>query len=823
MPTHQLYHNDFNSSALATLAGNGSSFIENGVLVGEVPTGVQSNWLTASPWRQGVVAYHGITSYVTDNQNSILIFETELARWEADSSNAQWWFMLYKDDNDWNMIYSTVFNQINGYRNTANSWNAVGSQITGLTRAPRIRFVWTPAKYDVHGNSISYPHLSYQYRRESDNKWTEFGWTQYIPSGTPPFNSVMFSTRNYSEYPHARAEWSFLNIWSIEQTGYDDRYIGQQYGRLLAGDKTSGYEDKASVLTQQGPQKWTAADGQGAGYLMPGPPSQEIMKGRHLGPRVQSGFEDKMIRIPDAGGATQYQAHESPEYGKFGTGVRLPNSDRFPSRAGARSIPLAAWEDRVVHLLSESGAINSGTFDQWGNNHQASGSMPTAWIGKFFDTSNDPWSKPTENSFTGFGRDGKHYTAGVQDAGPVLAPWAAEGQNVNRSPRQDFPERFLLIIHHGEGLALPAMTIYDCDSFDGSPSSLIMWMRFYASNNANWGYIGSDDIYYMHRDLSFANGCIAVAHQWQSNDHGGIFVIDFKRDGDPDAAWILRSSASGPYRLYAGVDLTQRNHPATVIWDGGDLGGAPDIHLTSEYYYRVECYSDGDNLWVVGCGEDAGDPTVVYFEGGSLKWIVAASGDAFGPSDAWNYWQRNIFIDSQGWLWHSDENRLFRNPAAWRQGYVRQWNDYGDSYQSILPYRVDLPHNIYWLAEARDHIYAATDVGVYKISRIDLSWYLAYTIEGYGGEGRIKGGNTGAILAGKVSRPYKIDAFDTDISSYLCVPSTGYGSGLGVGGHSPAGVSCIRLTDDKVIMGKTQETGLPNDGAYLNIPIRWKV
>jgi hypothetical protein len=470
-----------------------------------------------------------------------------------------------------------------------------------------------------------------------------------------------------------------------------------------------------------------------------------------------------------------------------------------------------AWEDDLRHVLSRAASVGAGTVDANGHDHFLANHR-IMWDGFLYEAHLDIWANPTAYSdFTGYAKDGYHYTNGVKDNPDDLAPWATETESNYRGPRQDFPDRVWIASDLGyDGSDSCELVIFDLDQYDGTAASLHMWMRFISHSSRYFLQTDYDD--YRHSDMK--NGVLAIAVQ-QDTAVGSVNIVDFKLDGTQNAFHHFRTD--GHWNLLAGKDITDRN--STSWWNGLST---PVTH--SESYYRVAVTkgTPDNEYWVVACGEDSQDPITIHMENGVAQSLIQLYGDNVGTSNLNDYWYRNVVIDDNDMLWWSQNTYIFGGAAYYKDGALLGL--YEDRYSSgsrLMP-SVNLGTQVYWLTESRGFLYAATYYGVYKIDKNTLDYWLCYTVSGGGGGGRLNEPPAGEILIGAVQRPYKIYAFDIYETGFLTVCTHFYGQDS----HDldeRGGMACvIRTYDDKVVAswqhGETA-SDLTNDGAYIALPL----
>lgn len=123
----------------------------------------------------------------------------------------------------------------------------------------------------------------------------------------------------------------------------------------------------------------------------------------------------------------------------------------------------------------------------------------------------------------GFAADGTHYTAGVQDAGPVLASWYSETPGTYRGTKQAFPNAGLILLSKVSLVIL-----------DETTRALNLWMQFLLddhfilTNNFSGGLIG-----FTPQSLCYADGILSVTYLPDEGSSGlskMVVTIDFSQD-----------------------------------------------------------------------------------------------------------------------------------------------------------------------------------------------------------------------------------------------------------------------------------------------------
>ena len=475
---------------------------------------------------------------------------------------------------------------------------------------------------------------------------------------------------------------------------------------------------------------------------------------------------------------------------------------------------IGAWEDDARYVLSRIAGIGPGTVDANGHSHFLANHR-IIWDGFLYEAYLDYWATPTFNSFTGYAKDGYHYTSGVKDSPDDLAPWATEAESNHRGPRQSFPDRALLASSVGyDGDDSCELVIFDLDQYDGTAASLHVWMRFISHSSRYFLQTDYDD--YRHSHMK--NGVLVTAIQ-QDTAVGSVNVLDFKLDGSQNAFHHFRTD--GHWNLLAGKDITDRN--STSWWN---TQSTPVTHSESHYRVQVTKGTPDNEYWVLACGEDPQDPITLHMQNGVAQSITQLYGSNVGEANLNDYWYRNVFLDDNDMLWWSQNTYIYMAADYYKDNALIA--EYASQYSTPArqqPY-VNLGTQVYWLTGNRGSIYAGTAEGVYRIDKNTLEYWLCYTVSEGGGGGRLNNPPDGEILPGAISRPYKIYGFDLYETGFLTVCTNLYGydsPDLDVRGGSAA---LIRTYDDKVIdswqYGETSND-LTNDGAYIALPLFRKV
>lgn len=589
-----------------------------------------------------------------------------------------------------------------------------------------------------------------------------------------------------------------IRLWNVEKsavevqalhdgllTEFDDLFHEREepaefQPELRETNHTAAFEDDYDLPGGGGPEHHTFPQ-TGRGLFLPGPATQEA-DAPH-GTKVEASFDDRYA-LPTAGGPTR---HSATDDGQVGAGVRMPGPPGQAIEGFIGPNDVGVWEDVLRYFMQGVPEFNPASFDIDGRPHFTSEVYFHAF---YYNTAGEPWNTPTANNFTGYARNGKHYTNGSEDAGPVWAPWATEGASDDRGSRADFPLHALIVTGRYE------VVIFDLDTYVGAVNTLKVWMRF-KWNDADYMCLGRGNANI--RDLKMANGTMVAVSQYDSSPatNGGIFCVDFKAN---DQSWLalFRADADGTWRSIAGKTIVNRHE--TGLFEAQGSG----VQIYSEYIYRVALKVSGTNgLFIAHAGEDYEDP-LLYLEDNTFVWRGVLSGDDLGEVNLNDEWYKDVLIDEQGWLWTRRENRIYRHgPRPFTEQGIHQ-----NTWDRELRPHVDIPHTILSWVAARDHLYIGTEVGVYKMERGTLKYWLAYTTPGGKGKGRLATGtDEGELLKASHSHSYRLFATSYSTASYLAVPQDYRRGGA---------VTVIRLYDDYVV-GEYAYPDLTEDGAYFSV------
>lgn len=762
--TRWLFSDNFEDGVqnLPTLAGNGSVTESGGELNHIVGAGQNADWWTFG--RNGILPYQLLNLQPQDTK---VTFETELAAITIPvPATSHMMVGLWLDDG--NFVYV-------GYDNT-NVWmgGTVGfatwwsGGTTPISIPFKIRFIW-----DIPNKEIKS-----QYN-------TGGGWVDIYTrtSDATRFDRTFFYSKNYSSFPAITSNFSYSQAFveeaevalagdSAERGGLKDEITYEVIDPNSAIEngvgRSGGMQDDLAFPTAGGPPDHTF--GVGRGQLVPGPVNQQPGS---VGPFDGGGLQDD-LSFPTAGG--DRVRHTSPEVGS-GLLLALARGDR-PQPAGS-------LEDDLDVKLGGLPTYRPDTLDGESHNHLI-GRRP--YVAFLYDTSGEPWANPVANGLTGYARDGYEYIAGVQQM--TQAPWATETASVDRSARSDFPTKALIVV------SLSEIVIYDLVSF---PSIMNVWMRFRIGPSGSFYMVGRVDGSV--QDVMMINGVLIVATSHNGIENGGVFTIDFKATGQ-NFLQLIR--ADNHWWGVGGRDITDRN----ITGNYTTTGVSPSLRLNNESVYSLQAWRDASNLWVVHGGEDANEIINYNATNAGQRSTTTPQHGNVNIGDI-----RNILIDRIGGLWHTVEKTLVRNMFDYQQDVISHAEDlvptkkFNKLHNPARHKKIDLPYNITSIVEAGDYIYAGTEVGVYQIHKGTMTWWLAYTVPGGGGGGRLNNDPDGEILAGTKASVERLYSFSISTTRYLEVTTRPMGGGA----------TLIRLRDDVALA--LEYASLVEDGAFFQLTV----
>ncbi|MHC4620425.1 MAG: hypothetical protein ACYTEQ_21975, partial [Planctomycetota bacterium] len=726
-------------------AGNGTITSADGKLVTDSTGGQNLDWFTFG--RNGTIGLVPITNLMKDH-HKVVYFETELASWvTANSSNSHTLWGLYLSNSNFYWIYTHDGLNWNAYKTVNNSWVFQGAYPGNPAPAlpTRIRFVW-----DRSANTIAWQIF--------DGVWEDIVAPQTI-SFTP--TDVHFGHKTYSSLPAATSQYEELLIYAEEEL------LTQRTELAQTIDEASLNPNADAGLVREdffvGPKKYGL--GISTGVEIPGPPQQQ---GGSVGPFDDVGAQDSEV-FPDAAG---------PTHRAFPASRGLNIGGLVDENVG-HAITASPEDEVVKALLGTQATYHLTTIDGDLNAHFSELLLRGAF---YYNTAGEDWANPVASSLTGYARDGNRYTAGVQDGGPVQAPWASEAFSVTRGNRDDFPERVLIVWTED------TITIFDVTNF---PANLAMWMRFIA--NSAFHIIGNTN--QTITDVKMINGVLCVSTAFSSPAR--FHMIDFKGDTTANTAHII-----GPDNHWRWNNtIVGRN--SGNFWTTASV--SPSLRIDSEELYSLAVYRKGTDSYYAVAGEDNARIIKVPDSVGTVPQKSFPTLVVNAPVNLGDI--RHVCVDEFGWLWQSDQTRLVRNATQWTEGGVIVEDRENKSARGVSDFwpKVELPRAITQLVAARGYIYCATDVGIYRVKRGTLEVELAYTIVGGGGGGRLNNPPDGEIILGDRPEILWLAAYSVDLSSYLSVATY-------------QGVVTIRLYDDFITQGLVYPA-LFEHRAYFNTSI----
>jgi hypothetical protein len=401
-------------------------------------------------------------------------------------------------------------------------------------------------------------------------------------------------------------------------------------------------------------------------------------------------------------------------------------------------------------------------------------------------TSGEAWANPTTTNLTGYAADGTRYTSGVQDPGPDYAPWYSEGASDDRSSVGPFPSKYMIAVTRLE------LVIYDLANY---PTNLNVWMRFRMGTSTGGTYTLIGRSPETLADAQMVNGVLVVTTLENGTDRGRVHLIDFRQNDQRFANLI---GSDNHWMGVAGRDITDR----LLASNWTTSGVSPSLRISPEYPYSVSAYSlpDGSKYWVAVAGEDTG-PDVIEVDSAGVPQIRSQATGEVGGDNLGNV--RQVYFDRDGWLWHSYYGQLHRNGLDYQQGYLPLSEGLDPRHRMV-----DLNTTIWDLIDSENYIYAATDLGVFRIHRGTLDTRLIWTIAGGGGVGRNNVAGAGEILVGTKAQVRRIRAYTLNGAGFFAVASTLDG------GNLHGGVTLIRSNDDAVL-DAMEFPDLAEDGAYV--------
>lgn len=475
----------------------------------------------------------------------------------------------------------------------------------------------------------------------------------------------------------------------------------------------------------------------------------------------------KIVESPD------YRDSISKSASSFNDVATKESESSYPSKlVNSKELSVS---DAIVKFVNGVPEYTDLTTDADSNFH-----LPTKEVlgSLVYYADKDPWHDPALCSLTGYARDGKRYTDGVQDAGPIFAPWSSEAFSSSRGNRDDFPETALVV------WATDYVVIFDATNF---PTDLTVWMKFDCLSNT----VAMKTI----KHATMKNGVLVLSG---SGTNEGLTIIDFKGDTIYNTINYISSSE---HKVWNG-DISSRN--STGLWTAEDV--SPSLRMSSDIVHSASVSTDGNKLWILASGDD--DIDLVETDGsvGSHPEYLSGFVEVNKPANIAN--GRFSTFDDDGWLWIAENKRVQRNWLFYR-GRSLLIEDKDNPVQtktgrSLRYGMTSIPCVITGLASTRDHVYISTDIGVYRMDRGSMDFFLAYTISGGRGQGGMGVQDGGEIIAGDNPKIIGVDVISTAVTSYLAITT-------------PQSFSVIRLIDDVPVLGLVQNAmdGIPTCGVGM--------
>lgn len=748
-----LLFDDFENGVLdfTVLPGNGTISEAGGLLTAALSAGQNGDW------RAGKLAQFPFSAQDRDVR---LNFETELTALSG-TGNVQAWCGLYQDDanNVWLYLQGT---SLYAYRIIGGTWTPILAWPSNPVTLPiKLGFRWNPRTREV------------VWRANAGAGWVEFV-TQTLSSFAP--GSFFFYLRNFSGTPAGSVSYSYLTAEAevsdlavvgdkVSAQSLEDALLLQMSGQSnLTGilQPTAGVLDAATRLDVGGPVYHTS--GVSAGLRLP---------------------EGSPLRSPDldeperaAGGAFQDAGSVELRDPPPGWRTAIDEDGRVQPKGGPYDA--TSWQQGASECQFNSYAP---TLDAEGHQH-----LTDFWVfrGFVYDATKDAWHFPTAGGFSGYAQNGKKYTNGVEDAGPVWAPWASEAASQDRSARDDFPDLTFLAVDRRE------LVVYDLDLYHAG-GIIKVWMRFKLGLDAsNFYLLGRGDSSV--QDVFMLNGVLYVATKTNSWESGGLIAVDFKGSGQ-NFAQLIRSD--GHWRGVAGKTVVHRNTAGLYV----NTGFSPSLRLNSEDNYHVRASvdpADPRRAWAVVTGEDDLAVVKLYDNAGVTATLQNPDADVSNVGDV-----HSAALGRDGELWFAQRNRVVRNGLDYRGGVMVDPGiaNHGDVRGRVAA--VSLPENVTSLAIGANHVYAGTARGVYRVHRTTLAYDLCYTIAGGGGGGRLGLPPAGEVIPGTTPAVTRLQVLRALRTDYLV------GTAWPVGG-----AWCVRCHDD-VVIDATVWPVLQEPGAFF--------
>jgi hypothetical protein len=490
-------------------------------------------------------------------------------------------------------------------------------------------------------------------------------------------------------------------------------------------------EDDARQVGQGGPPTHGSTAGQG--QLIPGPVDQSLGS---IGP-----FDKGLLE------------HDARE-------VDLLHLDRVDPILGNQGRLFKGFlEENLEHFRSVTTDYHPGNTDGEGHSYFIAGQCRLAVL---YDTIGELWRTPTDPAFTGYGKDGHSYVGGVLQGGGPHAPWALESASNDRSSRDSFPNKSLIVYAHANEIN-KEIVIFDLDNY---PTAITTWMRFKFNSGNNPFWMAGNENRHV-ESIAMANGVLVVGTKWGS-DRGWVHIIDFKASGQ-DCCHVIGSNQH--YKVGSGETIATRNGAVNLT----TTGVSPSLRVDSEEIYSLAAQADGMDTYIAAAGEDIG-PHIIKTTSGVPQSSVRATGEVGSDTHLdpdGNV--RRVYFDRDGWLWVSHYGKLYRNTRNWRYGEVLLHDRPGTYKEGGYPTMLELPSMILAMVHLGKHLYVTTERGIYQVDRGTMESHLTWTLVGLGGTGA-DGASDGEQMIGEKAYAQAMHSDRADLSGFLAV-ATRHGGG----------------------------------------------
>jgi hypothetical protein len=678
------YHDDFNNGVVDCRidSPNGRGVVSESTSLYLASTAGQDCdwWYTVS--RRGALAYMPIASLT--KVGTWYLEETVSAINLAGNTYGYLHCLIYDGTR---MVWMGCQGTGPSYSFSFNYWNGADSNIGSFstTLPVKLRYVWVKSTNIVTGYSWG----------PGDSDWVSRG------SYTMPWTPVWYGAgiKNWSGQQFGSANLSQMDI------SYDLLPAANYKTFDRAGEYNTGVGDLPVLRTLQGPTQQS---------------QPSIGRGLVLNERSANAGA---ITTPTLGGAgagesdsyvfrtlTGQQQHDQP---RVGQGYVLNERGGYTGGLAAPAVGDGSvgmsdpYVTRLQNALYQLGGVDSeghAYFNGYDHN-----------VCQVINNANAPWHTPTLNNFSGYARDGKKYTNGVQDAGPVWAPWASEAAGAHRSLRADFPVKAAFVATNSE------ISVFDLDNYP----TVKLWMRFNVGSSDNWVMIGST----VRRPscIEFWNGQLCVGH---SGSDGYLAAVDFKATTAPIAYLI---GASNPCFVWTtGKTIVDRN-----VWNFTTTGGIAGLYMGGSLtWYELATYHDGTDLYVAAATSRG--PCVFH----AWDWYTGFAGIANGACTAICF-DRHQTGRASSWgagvLFYAIGSVIYRNRREYRSGSNQVISDGSEWLRRRVKSGptdfIDLGTGVTvnYLVPGPPYIYAATNQGIYRIHQSTLAAELRYsTADGMG-------------------------------------------------------------------------------------------